>query len=138
MDRLELVAEKVGMLMKAECELLGSECLVKKQRSLTIPASSTYFQRTLDFDISFAKLKEDGCALNRAVIYLLPEELAAFAFTLIEYPLPLPSHYQQRVEAGPNIVCFYMESKEPPEDFAQRLSAALETIEEESKEMYIN
>ncbi|TWT27171.1 hypothetical protein [Planomicrobium sp. CPCC 101110] len=137
MDRWELVAEKVGMLMKAECELLENECLVKRQRSITIPANSAYFQCTLDLDISFAKLKVDGCALNRAVIYLLPEELPAFAFTLIEYPLPLPTHYQQRVEAGPNIVCFYMESKEPPEDFAERLSAALQTIEQTGRKSYI-
>lgn len=138
MDQWELVAEKVGMLMKADCEFLGGICQVKKQRSLVISSETTSVHCTLDLDISFAKLKEDGSAWNKALIYLLPEELPAFAFNLIEYPIPLPSKYQQRVEAGPNVVCFYMESKEKPENFAQRLGAALESIEQADRQLYIN
>lgn len=138
MDQLELVAEKVGMLMKAECELLGGECLVKKQRSLVIPARNVKVPCTLDLDISFTKFKEDGSALNKAVIYLLPEELPKFEFHLIEYPVPLPTHYQQRISAGPNIICFYMESKEPPEHFAQRLAAALDMLEPVDGPVYVN
>ncbi|PSL40188.1 hypothetical protein B0H99_106207 [Planomicrobium soli] len=138
MDRLERMAEKVGILMKAECELLGQECLVHKQRSLVIPESGTYISCTLDLNISFTKFKEDGSALNEASIYLLPEELQKFEFNLIHYPLPLPIHYKQHVSAGPSILCFRMTSKEPPEHFAQRLSAALEGLEQVDGELYVN
>ncbi len=138
MERLELVAKKVGMLMKAECELLGQECLVKKQRLLMIPANARCISCTLDLDISFGKFKEDGTALNKAAIYLLPEEVQQFSLNLIEYPLPLPTHYEQHISVGPSIICFYMKSKEPPEHFAQRLSAALEMLESADKKLYIN
>lgn len=138
MNAMEQIAEKVGMLMKAETELQDGKCLVKKKRTLEIRASKSCFICTLDMDISFRHLKEDGIALNEAEIYLLPEEFPAFTENLRKYPIPLPTNYSQRLASNPNLLCIRMESKEPPEHFAERLSATLEVIEELGNQVYLN
>ncbi|MGI2328251.1 DUF1259 domain-containing protein [Planococcus sp. YIM B11945] len=138
MNGLEASAEKVGMHMKSEIELLGGECFVKKQRSLIIHAGTSRFTCTLDLDISFSKYKEDGMAVNKAKIYLLPEELPAFTYNLIESEVPLPIDYHQHLTANPNIICFCMETKEPPENFAKRLSTALAILDQLSGQVYMN
>lgn len=138
MNDMEQIAEKVGMLMKAETDLQGGRCFIKKKRTLEIQANSSCFICTLDMDISFRHLKEDGVALNEAEIYLLPEEFPAFVENLRKYPIPLPTNYSQRLAANPNLVCIKMESKEPPEHFAERLSATLNVIEEIGNTVYLN
>ncbi|MGK7377065.1 DUF1259 domain-containing protein [Planococcus sp. 1R117A] len=138
MERLEQVAEKVGMLMKSEVELQHGGCIVNKKRTLVIHANTSFFSCTLDLDISFTNLKEDGTAHNKAEIYLLPEEFPCFSFNFKEYPIPLPTDFQQRLISNPNIVCVHLESKERPEDFAERLSAALEVIEQLDGKVYMN
>lgn len=138
MDRLEQMGEKVGMVMNAEIEWLGEECTVKKQRTLEIRASKSCFYCTLDLDISFRHLRDDGSAFNKAEIYLLPEEYPAFLNRLRKHHNPLPTNYRQRLVSNPNIVCVYMESKEPPEFFAERLAAALEIIDQLDGRVYMN
>lgn len=138
MNDMEQIAEKVGMLMKAETDLQGGRCFIKKKRTLEIQANSSCFICTLDMDISFRHLKEDGVALNEAEIYLLPEEFPAFVENLRNYPIPLPTNYSQRLAANPNLVCIKMESKEPPEHFAERLSATLNVLEEIGNTVYLN
>lgn len=138
MDRLEQVGEKVGMVMDAEIEWMGGECIIKKQRTLEIRSNDSRFYCTLDLDISFDHLNADGSADNKAEIYLLPEEYSAFLNRLRNYPIPLPTNYRQRLVANPNIVCVYMKSKEPPEFFAERLAAALEIIQQLDGQIYMN
>lgn len=138
MKDMEQVAEKVGMLMKAEVELQGGRCVIKKNRTLQIQASTSCFICTLDMDISFRHLKEDGMALNEAEIYLLPEEFPAFIENLRNYPIPLPTNYSQRLASNPNLVCINMQSKEPPEHFVERLSAVLNMLEEIGNTVYLN
>lgn len=138
MDRLTQVGEKAGKMMDAEIEWIGEECLIKKQTTLKICVNQSCFSCTLDLDISFKQLKEDGSAYNKAEIYLLPEEYPAFLQKLRGCPIPLPTNYRQRLVANPNIVCVYMESKEPPEHFAERLAAALEIVEKLDEQVYMN
>lgn len=138
MNNMEHVAEKVGKLMKAETDLQGGRCFIKKKRTLEIRASTSCFICTLDMDISFRHLKEDGVALNEAEIYLLPAEFPVFADSLRNYPIPLPTNYSQRLAADPNLLCIKMESKEPPEHFAMRLTAALNALEEIENTVYLN
>lgn len=138
MKGMEHLAEKVGALMKAETEFQGGRCYIKKKRSLEIRASKSCFICTLDLDISFRHVKEDGTALNVAEIYLLPEEFPTFVENLRNYPIPLPTNYSQRTAANPNLICIHMESKEPPEHFAERLSATLEVLEELGNQLYLN
>ncbi|ANU21954.1 DUF1259 domain-containing protein [Planococcus donghaensis] len=132
MDRFERLAEQVGVLLNAEVEVQNGECLIKKTRAINISSQNKNFNCVLDHDISFKNLKEDGTALNEAGILLLPEELALFTDTLHQQAIPLPINYQQRVDINPNIVCIYMSSEESPEDFATRLSAVFNAIEQNS------
>jgi len=138
MDRLEEVAENVGMLLKSEVELQPKGCIVKKKRILEIQANTAFFSCTLDFDISFDRFREDGIAHNKAEIYLLPEEFPCFLSTFNAYRIPLPTDFHQRLISNPNIVCVHLESKERPEYFAERLAAALEALEELKGQIYMN
>ena len=65
---------------------------------------------------------------NKAEILLLPEELSLFSSALISHRLPLPTNYSQRLVMEANVYCLYVESRELPEEFAERLEAALKTI----------
>lgn len=132
MERFERLAEQVGMLLNAEVEVQGGECLVKRTRTINISSQNKNFNCVLDHDISFKNLKEDGTALNQAEIFLLPEELELFTNALHQHSLPLPTNYRQRVDTNPNIVCIYLSSEEAPENFATRLSTAFQMIKQNS------
>ncbi|WP_203340277.1 DUF1259 domain-containing protein [Planococcus beijingensis] len=130
MEQLEQLAEQVGMLMNSEVELQAGECLIKRKRTINISSHSKNFSCTLDHDISFKNLKDNGKAMNRAEIFLLPSELASFMNALHWHPIPLPTNYQQRMDVNPDIICVYLASEEAPEDFAGRLSAAFNAVEQ--------
>ena len=130
MELAESAAEKVGWLLEAEVEAAGEKYLVKKKRTMKIHSLEAFFTCTLDLDISFERLQDNGSAFNKAEIFLLPEEFPAFTFALSEHPIPFPTQYRQWTVANPNIVSVCMESTEPPEHFAERLSAALQVIEQ--------
>lgn len=132
MAYLEQLAEQVGMLMNAEVEVEGEGCMVKRKRTINISSYNKSFSCTLDHDISFKNLKDNGQAFNQAEIFLLPGELASFINALHQHPIPLPTSYQHRMDINPDIICVYLSSEEPPEDFAVRLSAAFDAIEQSS------
>ncbi|WP_142828526.1 DUF1259 domain-containing protein [Planococcus soli] len=132
MEHLEQLAEQVGMLMNAEVEVEGRECLIKRKRTINISSHNKNFICTLDHDISFKNLKDNGKAFNQAEIFLLPGELASFVNALHQHPIPFPTSYQHRMDINPDIICVYLSSEEPPEDFAARLSAAFDAIEQNS------
>lgn len=138
MEDLKELAGKVGMLLKSEIELQLQGCIVKKNRTLEIHANTTFFSCTLDYVISFDRLREDGIAHNKADIYLLPEEFPCFSSNFNEYPIPLPTNFHQRLISNPNIICVHLESKERPEYFAERLAAALEVLEQLDGRVFMN
>lgn len=129
MEQLEATAEKVGWLLKAKMEQHGEKVVLQRQRTLEILAENNYITCTLSLQISFEHLKEDGSAFNKAEIFLLPEEVAAFVRTLSEHRFPFPTRYRQWQNATPQMTHVFLESFEPPEHFAERLAAALATIE---------
>jgi hypothetical protein len=59
----------------------------------------------------------------------MPEEYRLFFQTLMQHEIPLPTQYSQRLTTDFNIYCLKFESYEPPEHFAERLSAALKVID---------
>lgn len=132
MGYFEQLAGRVGTLMNAKVEVEGEECLVKRKRIINISSHNKSFTCTLDHDISFKNLKDNGQAFNQAEIFLLPGELACFINALHRHPIPLPTSYQHRMDINPDIICVYLSSEEPPEDFAARLSAAFDAIEQNS------
>src|SRR5690606_6077943 len=104
MSQLQKLAEEVGALMKTEVEVTGETCLVKKKRKLNIHAERLHFSCILELDISFKNVKDNGRALNKAEILLLPEELPAFIAAWSSFHIPLPVNFKQRCETNPNIV----------------------------------
>ncbi|TWT06417.1 DUF1259 domain-containing protein [Planococcus sp. CPCC 101016] len=132
MEQLEQLAEQVGMLMNSEVELQAGECLIKRKRNINISSRDKSFSCTLDHDISFKNLKDNGKAYNQAEIFLLPGELASFINALHRHPIPLPTNYQHRIDSNPDIICVYLSSEEAPENFAARLSAAFDAIEQKT------
>ena len=132
MEQLEQLAEQVGMLMNAEVELQAGECLIKRKRIINISSHDKNFTCALDHDISFKNLKDNGKAFNQAEIFLLPGELTLFINALHQHPIPLPNTYQHRMDSNPDIICVTLSSEEAPEDFAARLSAAFDAIEQSS------
>ena len=126
----EAAAKKAGQRLDAEIEQQGEKVLLKKQRTLEILAENNRFTCTLELDISFDQFQDNGSAFNKAEIFLLPEEFPAFTFALSEHPIPFPSDYRQWTISNPNIISVCLESKEPPEHFAERLAAALQVIDQ--------
>lgn len=114
--------------LDAEVEMIDKIFLIKKMRELTVNSGDSSFSFKVDCEISFEGIHQQGKTRNKAEILLLPEELAVFSSTFISHRLPLPSNYSQRLVMEPNVYCLYMESSEFPEEFAQRLAAALNAI----------
>lgn len=123
------LAERVGSLLQAETDTTDMECLIKKSRTVEIHLHTRSFNCTLEHDISFNNLKPDGSATNKADIFLLPEELPVFTGALQQFPIALPTEFEQSIDSNPNILCLRLSAEEPPEHFAARLAAALQTID---------
>ncbi|MGM0896607.1 MAG: DUF1259 domain-containing protein [Bacillota bacterium] len=123
------LAQQVGNLLEAETDTTDMECLIKKSRTVKIQLHAKSFDCTLEHDISFRNLKSDGSATNEADIYLLPEEVPVFTAALQQYPIALPTEFEQSIDSNPNIVCLRLIAEEPPENFAARLAAALREID---------
>jgi hypothetical protein len=128
-ERMAQTAEKVAKLMHTDFTLHASECQMKKHRIFHVYADHSQFTYTMESVISFRQLAECGHAFNKAEILLLPEELLAFSFTLKEHDIPLPSNCQQKMMATSTLISYSLETNEPPEYFAERLSAAFKKIE---------
>lgn len=134
----EKVAEKVGALLKAETKLENKTCQILKKRTLEIYTQNTNYICSLELDISFCRPQEDGTAINKAEIFLLPEELPAFSYTLKKHLIPFPTDFSQKIVSNPYMLSVSLNSKEPPACFAERLSIALEAISESNGRVYIN
>ena len=130
MELAESAAKKVGLLLDAEVEADREEYIIKKKRTLEVHSYEASFTCTLDLDVSFEKMQNNGSAFNKAEIFLLSEEFSAFTFALSEHPISFPTEYRQWAVTNPNILSVCLESTEPPEHFAERLKAALHLIEQ--------
>lgn len=134
MDKLKKTIENISALMNVEIEESAGKYNILKNRTIEITAENVNFTCTLELDISFERFQNNGFALNKAEIFMLPEECKAFTLALIQHEIPFPSIYRQWQVANPNIIGMYIESVEPPEDFAARLSKAFLAIEKQLEE----
>jgi hypothetical protein len=121
--------ENMAHILKGSIEEQAGKFYVVKKRIIEILVENHAFTCMLDHEISFESVSKDGCALNKAEIFLLPEEYPAFFSALSGHAIPFPVQYRQWQRLNPHIISVCMESVEPPEDFAKRLSAALQIIE---------
>lgn len=128
-DPIKEMAVILQKALDAEVEVAGNLFLVKKLRSLVIQTDETKFSFKVDCDITFQTLQQPGIMLNKAEILLLPSELSVFLSVLISHVHPLPNNYIQRVVMEPNVYCLYLESRELPEAFAERIASALHAID---------
>jgi hypothetical protein len=123
---LESVAENIGRLLNAEVESTPETCQIRKQR---LVKNSKGIFCLMDVNTVIESLKETGIALNKARVFLLPEELPCFALALRQHAIPFPTNFSQSQTCLNGVYCFHLETQEPPEDFAERLAAALTAIE---------
>lgn len=128
-ERITQTAVKVAELMQASFNLQAQKCQLIINRTFDIFVDQALLTCTLDSAISFEELADNGNAYNKAEILLLPEELLAFSFTLKEHAIPLPADCHQKLTANLRLISYCIETMEPPEHFASRLSAAFKTIE---------
>ncbi|WP_237150226.1 hypothetical protein [Planococcus kocurii] len=125
-DSLSLAAEKVGEILGAEMELHEGFWQVIKKR--TIKAHTSFdmcVSWSLELSVSFKPSTHNQLAINKAEVFLLPEELASFTGAPIQHPIHFPSSFSQRLSTERGMHCIRLASKEPPEDFAKRLTEAL-------------
>lgn len=93
-------------------------------------AKSVCIHCKLNHSMGFERLQENGFAFNQAEILLLPEELPSFTSALHEHQFPLPNTHRQSQGRDPHLIVFFIESIEPPAQFAERLTMALHTLEQ--------
>lgn len=127
-------AEKIGFLMNTEIEISNGVWAAKKKRTFTIKSGRNRFTVTLELDISFSAFRVDGTALNKAEILLNPDEFPCFSSALRQHRISFPTNYSQRLTMNPGIYSVQLESREPPEEFAERLAYALHVIDGTGKE----
>jgi hypothetical protein len=123
---LESTAQKIGSLLGIEPEFTAETCRLNKKR--LVKNSESRFS-LLDLRIAIRSFKENGTAFNKASVYLLPEELPTFVLALMQHPISFPTNFSQYQIVKNGVYCIQLESEESPEDFAERLSAALLAIE---------
>ncbi|MBT2570839.1 DUF1259 domain-containing protein [Planococcus sp. ISL-110] len=115
--------------LDAEVEVTSNLFLVKKIRNLIVKSDNSKFSFKVGCDITFQAMQQSGKTINNAEILLLPSELPVFLSALINHASPLPNNYSQRLVMEPDVYCLYLESRELPEIFAERLAAALKAID---------
>lgn len=125
---VKTVAEILEKILEAPVDVLGDLYVVNKQRDLAIKSGDFTLWFKIDYEITFQDLQQQGKTLNKAEILILPEELPVFSSALISQAASLPNNYTQRLIMEPNVYCLYMESRERPELFAERLASALKAI----------
>lgn len=103
--------------------------LVKRARRFKILENGQVRNHSADFEIHFSCRQEDGVGWNSAKMCLMPEEYSLFLKTLMEHEIPLPTRYKQQLIKGATMYCLKLESFEAPEQFIERLAAALKMID---------
>ncbi|WP_422124716.1 hypothetical protein DHX103_03530 [Planococcus sp. X10-3] len=127
MNSLVLTAENTNGFLGSEVELNTDFWRLKKKRLGKLRKSR---KKHADWARSdpFQIFRHDMEDLNRAEVYLLPEELPVFTQALIKHPKSFPITYSQNLSMERGIYCLRLKSHEPFEDFAARLSKALSAL----------
>lgn len=124
-----LTAEKTVKFMGTEVAMDTEFWQLKKKRTVKSRKSPGMCVKwSLDVTVSFKLLGDGEKSVNEAEVFLLPEELPMFTRTLIEHPILLPISYSQQLSMERGMHCIRLTSEEPFEDFAGRLSEALNAL----------
>lgn len=123
---LDSVAEKISFILDAESEMVSGTYQFRKKRKLKNSERTFCFMK---FDIASESYKESGIALNNARVFLLPDEAPRFTLALLQHPISFPTNFSQFQTINHGVCCIQLESQEAPEQFAERLGAALKLLE---------
>lgn len=122
---VETVAESIGLLLDAKIELASGSYHFIKNR---IVHNKELILCSMDVTFLAETPEEEKMTANKAKVFLLPEEIPCFSLALWQHPIPFPTNISQVQTVDHGITCIQLETKEPPEDFAKRLSSALKAI----------
>ncbi|WP_039862739.1 hypothetical protein [Planococcus donghaensis] len=123
----------ISSLLGGELEFYDDVWHLEKRREVKVQTSSELFVHwSLDLSVTYEMTSAYDKAINRAEVFLLPEELPVFINELIKHPLYFPSSYSQQMSTERGMFCLRITSHESPEHFAIRLSDSLRTLEENS------
>lgn len=125
---VETTVEKINQLMDSEIEIMDGMAWFKKERPVKLKDKSLNMIVPLDLEVSFLLIQEGASAVNKAKISLLPEEFLPFSEALRNHYLPFPINYSQQLIKNAGNYSIFLESQEPPLNFAERLASALERI----------
>lgn len=132
-DMLAVKAKAIGNILEADVAVISQKCQMDKKRTVKVKKSSKVCVHwSLDLSVSFTGLTDNGEAVNKAEVFLLPEELPVFTLSLLQHPILLPTNYSQQVSMERGMYCMRIIAEESPENFAQRLSDTLQALEKES------
>ena len=125
------LAEKISLLMDAEVEVSSQKWQLQKTRSVgTHNLSEGRGNVSLNLSVSFSSFNSDGPSVNRAKIFLLPEELPIFTSAMMQHRILFPISFSQQLSSERGLYCIRLKSVEAPEDFAIRLSDSLRALGE--------
>lgn len=128
MEKSDFLADTLSRILMTQVNKMNGKYLMKKTREIAITEKDQVFDCVLEMDISCEPYLDSRYSVNKAEILLTPEELPAFSAALRDYKIAFPLNTKQHVVTNPNIVCLFMESEEPADQFAERLAAALTVI----------
>ncbi|ANU25505.1 DUF1259 domain-containing protein [Planococcus versutus] len=122
-------AEKVSNFLNGELERHEDFWRLEKKRAVKWQHNATsYINLSLDLYVSFSSLRDKEKAVNMAEVFLMPEEMPLFTKALIDHVIPFPTIYSQQLSKKRGMYCVRLTAQELPEEFAERLSAALDLL----------
>lgn len=129
-DSLAHVVEDIGKFFNTEVKFDTEVLEVKKERVAIVQSSSNiHMSLSLDLNVSLTFIDSGNETINKAEVFLLPEELPCFTRALIQHPIVFPINYSQHLSIKCGVYRVFLTSQEPPGNFAERLSEALRVLE---------
>lgn len=123
-DSLARTALKISKLIDSEVKWASGIWSFRKEREVKLEDNLSGFCCSLNTNVSFYEIHSGVATVNLAEVYLLPEEVPAFALALRQQSFLLPPNYFQQVSKGHGICLMEIESFEPVENFVGRLNEA--------------
>ncbi len=129
LNELASTAEKVSNFLNGEMEWHEGFWQLEKKRAVKWQHSAnSYVNCSLDLSVSFSSLRDKEKAVNKAEVFLMPEEMPLFTKALIDHVIPFPTTYSQQLSKERGMYCVRLTAQELPEEFAERLFAALNVL----------
>ncbi len=128
-DELASKIERVSGCHKHDLELIDNVWqLIKKRKVNRQHRGTNIVNNSLNFTVSFRLENEDLPPLNKAEVFLMPSEIQIFMKALINHPCSFPTNFMQQLSKERGMYCITLAAYESPEDFTERLFAAIRIL----------